>query len=80
MSPTHPDLAETMHDLAQLREAPGNNDESAALYARALAIREQALVEGHAKTTETRTRLTALLHAVGRHEEAAKLEAAQTES
>ena len=31
------------------------------------------------KTTETRTRLIALLHAMGQHKEAAQLEAAQPE-
>ncbi|MBV9689866.1 MAG: toll/interleukin-1 receptor domain-containing protein [Ktedonobacteraceae bacterium] len=73
------ETAETMHDLAQLREVQGNCEEARAWYARALAIREQALGAHHPNTTETRTRLIALLHAMGLHEQAAQLEAAQSE-
>lgn len=79
MGPTHLDLAETMHDLARLREAQGNGEEAKTLYACALAIREQTLVEGHAKITQTRTCLTALLHAMGQHEEAARFEQRMSE-
>ena len=48
-------------------------------YARALAIREQALGARHPKTTETRSYLIALLRAMGQHQDAAQLEAAQSE-
>ena len=64
----HPDTAETLHDFAQLREVQGNSEEARVWYTRALAIREQALGVQHPKTRETRTRLIALLHAVGEHE------------
>jgi hypothetical protein len=40
----------------------------------ARAIREQALGAHHPKTTETRTRLIALLHAMEQHDQAAQLE------
>lgn len=69
-----------MHDLAWLRNAQGNSEEARTWYVRALAVREQALGARHPKTTETRKRLIALLHTMGQHEEAAKLEATQAES
>ena len=45
----HPQLAETMHDLARLREAQGNGEAAKTLYIRALAVREQALGMHHPK-------------------------------
>ncbi len=77
--PEQPDTAEAIHDLAQLWEAQGNSEEGRDWYARALAIREQTLGAQHPKTTETRKRLIALLHALGQHQEAAQLEATQSE-
>lgn len=61
----HYDTADTIHDFARFWEAQSNNEEARAWYARALAIREQALGAHHPKTTETRTRLIAVLHAMG---------------
>jgi Tetratricopeptide repeat len=54
-------------------------EEARVWYARALAVREQALGVQHPKTRETRSRLIALLHAMGQYEEAARLEAVQSE-
>ena len=78
--PEHPLTAETMHSFAQLKEVQGNSTEARGWYTRALAIREQALGVQHPDTRKTRERLIALLHALGRHEEAAQLEMAQAES
>ena len=68
-----------MHDLAGLREAQGNSEEARTCYAQALTIRDQMLGPSHPKTIETRTRLIALLHAMGLHEDAAQQEAVQSE-
>ena len=68
-----------LHNLARFWEMQGNGEVARAWYDRALVVREQALGAEHPETTETRTRLIALLHAMGQHEEAAHLEAAQPE-
>jgi len=68
-----------MYDFALLQGALGNSEEAKVLYAHALAVREQVLGSRHPKTTETRKCLIALLHATGQHEEAAQLEATQSE-
>ena len=75
----HPVMAEVMYNLAQLREAQDNGEEASVWYARALAIREQAFGAHHPETIETRKRFNALLHTMGQHEEAARLETAQSE-
>ena len=75
----HPETAEIIHDLARLREAQGNRGQAKADYTQALTIREQMLGKYHPKTTETRKRIIALLHAMGQHEDAALLEATQSE-
>jgi tetratricopeptide (TPR) repeat protein len=80
LGPEHPETAEIIHDLARFWEVQGNSEEASIWYARALAVREQALGTHHPKSTETRTRLIALLHALGQHEQAVQLEVAQVES
>jgi tetratricopeptide (TPR) repeat protein len=80
LGPDHPKTGEIIHSFARFREAQGNSKEARTLYARALAVREQALGAHHPKTIETRKCLIALLHTMGQHEEAAKLEATQAES
>lgn len=77
--PQHPNTAETMHDLAQFWEKQGNSEDARAGYLRALAIRVQMLGARHPQTAKTCTYLIALLHRMGQHEEAAKLEATQAE-
>ncbi len=77
--PGHPETALIMYNLALLWEAQGDKEEASTWCMRALAIREQVLGRHHPKTMETRSRLIALLHALERHEEAAQLEAAQSE-
>ncbi len=79
LGPEHPETAEIIHELARFWEAQDRSEEANVGYARALTVREQALGAHHPKTTETRTRLIALLHALGQHEEAAQLEMAQAE-
>jgi len=79
LGPEHLETAETMHNLARLREAQDNSKEARTWYARALAVREQVLGAHHPQTTETRKRFIALLYAMGQQEEAAQLEAAQSE-
>ena len=74
----HPETAETMHNLAQLREKQGNNEEARALYTEALAIREQERIVHYSKIAETRMLLSTLLHTIGLHEDANQLEAAQS--
>lgn len=70
----HLHTAETMCDFAQYWEERGHSKEACTLYTRALTIFEQALGTHHPQTTETRSWLIALLHALGQHEEAARLE------
>ncbi|EFH79692.1 FxSxx-COOH system tetratricopeptide repeat protein [Ktedonobacter racemifer] len=79
VGPKHPETAETMHNLARFREMQGNSEEARLWYARALSIREQVLGAHHSKTTETRKRLIALLLTIEQHDEAARLEAVQSE-
>jgi tetratricopeptide (TPR) repeat protein len=73
--PEHLDIAETLQGLARLRQMQGQLTEALSLYQQALPIREQALGSHHPKTTETSQRLHAVLHALGRTEETADLEA-----
>ncbi|MBA2677629.1 MAG: tetratricopeptide repeat protein [Ktedonobacteraceae bacterium] len=79
LGPERPETAETLHDLAQLRQMQGNGEEARIWYVRALAVRERAFGVQHPKTTETRTHLIVLLHALGQHEQAAQLEMTQPE-
>ena len=75
----HPDTAAIIHNIASFREAQGNSEEARTLYARALLVREQAFGAQHPQTIETRTCLIALLHTMEWHEQAAQLEAIQSE-
>ena len=75
----HPETAETIHGLAQLRESQGNSEEARVWYTRALGIREQVYGAHHHKTTESRNHLTTLLYAMGRPEEAARHEVVQSD-
>jgi tetratricopeptide (TPR) repeat protein/transcriptional regulator with XRE-family HTH domain len=72
--PSHPETAETMYDLARLREAQDDREAARDWYMRALAAREASLGVQHPKTVETRQRLAALLQAMGRDDEAASYE------
>ena len=72
-------MASLLNNLAFLYNEQGKFTEAEPFYQRALRIREQALGRHHPTTTETRTLLIALLHAMGHHEEAAQLEMIQSE-
>ncbi len=78
MVPEHPLVAYPLNGLAKLYHEQGMEAEAEPFYWRALRIREQQLGFQHSETTETRGCLIALLHALERHEEAARLEAVQT--
>jgi len=79
LGPQHYETAESIHDLAPLRDAQGYHGEVIALYFRALEIRERAHGTQDPKTRDTRASLTALLRTMGRQEEAAHLEVVQSE-
>jgi|SRR5579859_3469521 len=61
LGPHHPDIAETQHDGALLRQKQSKLGEALSLAERALLIRCQTLGEAHPKTIATRTLHTQLL-------------------
>jgi tetratricopeptide (TPR) repeat protein len=71
------ETANIMHDFTRFHEVRGNREEARGGYIRTLLIREQTLGVHHPKTRETRKYLIALLHTMGHHEEATRLEAVQ---
>jgi tetratricopeptide (TPR) repeat protein len=79
LGPEHPETAEIFYNLARLCEIQDRGEEASMWYTHALTGRSQALGEHHPKTTETRIRLITLLHSLGRYEQAAQLEASQSE-
>jgi tetratricopeptide (TPR) repeat protein len=79
LGPEHPYVAHVLNNLAMLYTEQGKYVEAKPLYQRALAIREQTFGTHHPRTRETRKGFIALLHAMERHEEAAQLEAVQSE-
>jgi serine/threonine-protein kinase len=60
----HPDLAESMFQLAMLHRDMGENESAAALLTPALAIQAAQLGEEHPRTVETRLRLSLLGNSV----------------
>jgi hypothetical protein len=72
--PTHPELAETLHEFATLHWAQGHYDEARSLYEHALAARTKILGAAHLDTIDTRERLAALLHIIAQAEAAAGME------
>jgi tetratricopeptide (TPR) repeat protein len=74
------DSASGLINLASLYEDQGKYGEAEPLYRRALAIREQQLGPQHPDTLATRGNYTALLRAMGRDREAARLQAEQPPS
>jgi hypothetical protein len=54
LGPEHPDVADSLHDLASLYYRQGRYPEAEPLYQRALAIREQQLGPEHPDTTIVR--------------------------
>ena len=68
-----------MYNFALFREAQGKKDEAKPLHVRALAIRERTLGKRNPKTVEVREHLITLLHTMGQHDEAIRLEMVQSE-
>jgi tetratricopeptide (TPR) repeat protein len=57
----HPDIAQTLHDLAIFYQKQGNLSEAIALIERALEILSVALGDAHPKTVATRALYTQLV-------------------
>src|SRR5262249_49350509 len=70
----HPDMAQSLNNLAALYDAQGRYGEAEALLKRALAIREGVLGAQHPDVAVILENYAVLLHAINRNEEAKKLE------
>ena len=57
----HPDIAASLHNLANLYYERGQYDEAESLYQRALEIYEQVLIDKHPTTMKVRQEYTDLL-------------------
>ncbi len=73
----HPDVAQTLHHLAQLYEKQGKTEQAQPLYQRALAIQEQALGPEHPDAVTVRANSTDLLGKMERLTEVVKQEGAE---
>ncbi len=71
---THPDTAQSVYWLAFIAHQQQHYEQARPLYERALAIRERVLGLHHPDTNALRTNYVALLRAMGRQEEARKVE------
>src|SRR6266516_2350520 len=71
---THPDTAQSVYWLAFIAHQQQHYEQDRPLYERALAIRERVLGLHHPDTNALRTNYVALLRAMGRQEEARKVE------
>jgi len=70
LGPDHPDVASSLHQVADRHAAKERYAQAQPLYQLALAIREQALGPEHRDVGESAERLAALLLAQGKHAEA----------
>ncbi len=66
MVPEHPEIADTLHNLADLYGAQGKYEQAEPLYQRALAIREQVLGPEHPATAHTLKSLAELRSVISR--------------
>ena len=66
----HPAGAAPRFNLAALHELAGDLEQAYGLLAAALAIEERTQGAAHASTATTRVRVAAVLHKLGRHDEA----------
>ena len=73
LGPDHPDVARTLHDLANLYRAQGKYLEADLLYRRALSIREQVLGPDHPLVAATLANLAILCWKRGQYEQAEAL-------
>ncbi len=70
LGPEHPDVAESLNNLAELYRAQGRYAEAELLYERALAIDEKALGPEHPALATDLNNLAGLYHAQGRYAKA----------
>jgi len=71
--PDHPDVADTLHNLAWLLGGLSRYEEAEPLCRRALAIQEAVYGRDHPDVATARHYLAGLLEATGRDDEAAEL-------
>ena len=69
----HPDVANSLNNLAQLYDSEGKYDEAEPLYRRALAIREQSLGSDHPSVAQSLNNLALLCQSQGKYDEAEPL-------
>src|SRR6202521_4695264 len=60
LGPDHPDVAQSLNNLAELYDNQGRNGETEPLYKRALAIREKALGPDHPLVAQSLNNLAGL--------------------
>ncbi len=75
LGPEHPDVANSLNNLAVLYHAQERNAEAEPLFQRSLAILEKALGPEHPDVARVLENYTALLHKLNRNAEADKMEA-----
>jgi tetratricopeptide (TPR) repeat protein len=75
LGPEHPDVAESLNNLAALHYAQGKYAEAEALHQRALGIREKALGPEHPNVATVLKSYALLLRQTGRESQAAEMEA-----
>ena len=69
----HPDVAESLNNLAALYHDQGRYAEAKPLYQQVLVINEKALGSEHPNTVTTLNKLAELYRAQGRNEDAERL-------
>ena len=70
----HPDVAQSIVNLAVLYENQSRNEKAETYYRTALEIRERVLGPADLRTVETKEHFARLLHGMQRHDEASRLE------
>ena len=73
LGPEHPDVAQSLNNLAGLYHTQGRYAEAEPRYERALAIWEKVLGPEHSHVAVVLENYAALLQAINRNEEAEKL-------
>ena len=73
LGPDHPDVADSLNNLASLYHAQGRYAEAEPLYQRSFKIREKALGPDHPDVAASLSRLAILCEAQGRYAEAEPL-------
>ncbi|MDH3723795.1 MAG: tetratricopeptide repeat protein, partial [Desulfobacteraceae bacterium] len=73
--PDHPNVAQSLNNLALLYQTQGRYDESEPLFKRALAIYEKAFGKNHPDVATTCDSMAGLYRQIGKEDEAENLEA-----